>query len=119
MGLHCLSSPFCLATSVQNFRPFTILMLFMPYDLYRAPIAQSEARPTADLGVTSSIPTRYHTFVEIYHEIISTVILVLHVDFSNYFPCSITKCNFLSALRQCVMHKKHNSALDIFGVITL
>ena len=30
---------------------------------------------TADPGVTSSIPARYHTFVEIDHEIISTVIL--------------------------------------------
>ena len=31
---------------------------------------------TADPGVTSSIPARSHTFVEIDHEIISTVILL-------------------------------------------
>ena len=31
---------------------------------------------TADPGVGSSIPARYHTFVEIDHEIISTVILL-------------------------------------------
>ena len=31
---------------------------------------------TADPGVASSIPARYHTFVEIDHEIISTVILL-------------------------------------------
>ena len=30
---------------------------------------------TADAGVTSSIPARYHTFVEIVHEIISTVLV--------------------------------------------
>ena len=33
--------------------------------------------PTADQGVASVIPTRFHTFVEIAHEIISTVILLL------------------------------------------
>ena len=31
---------------------------------------------TADPGVASSIPARYHIFVEIDHEIISTVILL-------------------------------------------
>ena len=31
---------------------------------------------TADPGITSSIPARSHTFVEIDHEIISTVILL-------------------------------------------
>ena len=34
------------------------------------------ASVTADPGVTSSIPARSHTFVEIDHEIISTVILL-------------------------------------------
>ena len=36
----------------------------------------TDASLTADLGVASSIPARYHTFVEIDHEIISTVILL-------------------------------------------
>ena len=36
----------------------------------------ADASLTADPGVTSSIPTRSHTFVEINHEIISTVILL-------------------------------------------
>ena len=36
----------------------------------------TEASLTADPGVTSSIPARSHTFVEIDHEIISTVILL-------------------------------------------
>ena len=36
----------------------------------------TDASQTADPGVSSSIPTRSHTFVEIDHEIISTVILL-------------------------------------------
>ena len=36
----------------------------------------TDAKLTADPGVASSIPVRSHTFVEIDHEIISTVILV-------------------------------------------
>ena len=36
----------------------------------------TDACLTADPGVTSSIPARSHTFVEIDHEIISTVILL-------------------------------------------
>ena len=35
----------------------------------------TDARLTADPGVASSIPTWSHIFVDIYHEIISTVIL--------------------------------------------
>ena len=35
----------------------------------------TDAYLTADPGVASSIPARSHTFVEIDHEIISTVIL--------------------------------------------
>ena len=38
---------------------------------------------TADPGVASSIPARYHTFVEIDHEIISTVILLLPLIYSR------------------------------------
>ena len=36
----------------------------------------TDAKLTADPGVASSIPARSHTFVEIDHEIISTVILI-------------------------------------------
>ena len=39
-------------------------------------IAQSVTCLTADPGVESSIPARTHTFLEIDHEIISTVILL-------------------------------------------
>ena len=40
----------------------------------------TEACLTADPGVASSIPARSHTFVEIDHEIISTVILQPSAD---------------------------------------
>ena len=40
----------------------------------------TDACLTADPGVASSIPARYHTFVEIDHEIISTVILLRSAD---------------------------------------
>ena len=40
----------------------------------------TDACLTADLGVASSIPARSHTFVEIDHEIISTVILLPSAD---------------------------------------
>ena len=41
---------------------------------------RSDASLTADSGVASSIPARSHTFVEIDHEIISTVILLPSAD---------------------------------------
>ena len=41
------------------------------------PDAQSVVSQTADPGILNSIPTWFHTFVEIDHEIISTVILLL------------------------------------------
>ena len=41
------------------------------------PIAQLLVRPTADPGIGSLILARSHTSVEIDHEIISTVIIVL------------------------------------------
>ena len=38
----------------------------------------TDACLTADQGVASSIPARSHTFVEIDHEIISTVLPLIH-----------------------------------------
>ena len=43
----------------------------------------TDACLTADPGVASLIPARYHTFVEIDHEIISTVILLLPLIYSR------------------------------------
>ena len=42
----------------------------------------TDASLTADPGVASSIPARSHTFVEIDHEIISKVILLLPLNHS-------------------------------------
>ena len=42
----------------------------------------TDAKLTADPGVASLIPARSHTFVEIDHEIISTVILLLLLNHS-------------------------------------
>ena len=41
------------------------------------PVAQSVTSTTADAGVMSLIPAQFHVFMEIDHEIISTVILLL------------------------------------------
>ena len=43
----------------------------------------TDACLTADPGVASSIPAGYHTFVEIDHEIMSTVILFLRLIYSR------------------------------------
>ena len=40
----------------------------------------TDASLTADAGVASSIQDAFHTFVEIYHEIISTVILLISAE---------------------------------------
>ena len=61
------------------------LAIFYPLSL-PGRVAQSvtclatDACLTADLGVASSIPVRSHTFVEIDHEIFSTVILLPSAD---------------------------------------
>ena len=44
---------------------------------------------TADPGVASSIPARSHTFVEIDHEIISTVILLPSADLFKKGWCQL------------------------------
>ena len=43
------------------------------------PVAQSVSSLIADLGVVSLIPARPHTFVEIDHEVVSSVILLLRL----------------------------------------
>ena len=49
----------------------------------------TDASLTADPGVASSIPARYHTFVEIDHEIISTVILLPSADLFKKGCCQL------------------------------
>ena len=52
-------------------------------------VAQSVACLATDPGVASSIPARYHTFVEIDHEIISTVILLPSADLFKKGCCQL------------------------------
>ena len=49
----------------------------------------TDAGLTADPGVASSITARYHTFVEINHEIISTVILLPSDDLFKKGCCQL------------------------------
>ena len=49
----------------------------------------TDACLTADPGVASSIPARYYTFVEIDHEIISTVILFPSADLFKKVCCQL------------------------------
>ena len=49
----------------------------------------TDACLTADPGVASSIPARYHTFVEIDHEIIYTVILLPSADLFKEGCCQV------------------------------
>ena len=69
---------------------FTHVHIFLP-----GRVAQSvtclatDACLTADPGVASSIPARSHTFVEIDHEIISTVILLPSADSFKKVCCQL------------------------------
>ena len=75
------STRWCYIPNINNFKK----------SQYEKPgrVAQSvtclatDACLTADPGVASSIPAQYHTFVEIDHEIISTVILLLPLIYSR------------------------------------
>ena len=49
----------------------------------------TDACLTADPGVASKIPACYHTFVEIDHEIISTVILLPSADLFKKGCCQL------------------------------
>ena len=67
----------------------------MPHYVAPGRVAQSvtclatDACLTADPGVASSIPVRSHTFVEIDHEIISTVILLPSADIFKKGCCQL------------------------------
>ena len=88
---HSTAEPLC---SLQGRKKILLFFLLKKGDLSRATvhyylpgrIAQSvtclatDVCLTADPGVASSIPARSHTFMEIDHEIISTVILLPSAD---------------------------------------
>ena len=85
MGLHYLPIPTCLnierPQSLSYDYTNTTLHFFLPGHVAQSVTClATDACLTADPGVASSIPARYHTFVETDHEIISTVILLPSAD---------------------------------------
>ena len=83
--------------SLRHFRPLVKSVYEKNIFLISLPgrVAQSvtclatDACLTADPGVASSIPAWYHTFVEIDHEIISTVILLPSADLFKKGCCQL------------------------------
>ena len=83
------------------------------FNLFFLNLAQSvtclttDASLTADpgVGVTSSIPARSHTFVEIDHEIISTVILLPSADSSKKDCCHLKAKVCVNPLFKLVQEK--------------
>ena len=67
-----------------------IHILFVPGRVAQSVMClATDAYLTADPGVTSSIPARSHTFVEIDHEIISKVILLSSAESFNKGCCQL------------------------------
>ena len=64
------------------------LICLCSYVAKLGPLMQWVTRLTADPGVASSIPARSKTFVEIDHEIISMVILLLPLIQEGLLSCS-------------------------------
>ena len=62
----------------------------------------TDASLTADPGVASSIPARSHTFVEIDHEIISTVILLPSLNHSRRVVVSYKRKYVHEVLVNCL-----------------
>ena len=58
----------------------------------------TDACLTADPGVASLIPAQYHTFVEIDHEIISTVILLPSADLFKKGCCQLQAKKYVHKL---------------------
>ena len=80
---------------MKRLRHVVITMNRTSNDVVPGRVAQSvtclatDACLTADPGVASSIPARYHTFVEIDHEIISKVILLPSADLFKKGCCQL------------------------------
>ena len=58
----------------------------------------TDACLTADPGLASSIPARFYTFLQIDHEIITTVILLSSAEFISKSMCTkywLTACSSL------------------------
>ena len=82
---------------VTEYAALKLCFELIMFSTFRLPgrVAQSvtclatDACLTADPEVASSIPARYHTFVEIDHEIISTVILLPSADLFKKGCCQL------------------------------
>ena len=82
---------------VENLLCYAELLVFSNHAIILIPgrVVQSvtclatDACLTADPGVASSTPARYHTFVEIDHEIISTFILLPSADLFKKGCCQL------------------------------
>ena len=94
----CILSLFLnLFNSIKHEHPCKILFICNKGSSHLRPgrVAQSvtclatDACLTADSIVASSIPARYHTFVEIDHEIISAVILLPSADLFKKGCCQL------------------------------
>ena len=75
----------CRSGRLFNLRPSSpglspIACLFVYFVAQSVTCLATDASLTADPGVASSIPAQSHTFMEIDHEIISTVILLSSAD---------------------------------------
>ena len=70
-------------------RGLTFWLSFVVYNYVFVTCLDTDACLIADPGVASSIPARYHTFVEIDHEIISTVILLPSADLFKKGCCQL------------------------------
>ena len=75
---------------VRKMQLHLVLFALFIYTLFKEDNAlATDACLTADPRVASSIPVRSHTFVEIDHEIISTVILLPSADLFNKGCCQL------------------------------
>ena len=79
----CLVCVICNSNSIHSYIPKLCIMIVHTLKIY------TSHSVTADPGVASSIPARYHTFVEIDHEIISTVILLPSADLFKKGCCQL------------------------------
>ena len=74
-------SSLILVNNQENYQPGRVAQ--------SVPCLATDACLTADPGVASSIPARYHTFVEIDREIIFTVILLTSADLFKKGCCQL------------------------------
>ena len=71
----------------------------------------TDAKLTADPGVASSIPARSHTFVEIDHEIISTVILLPSAESFMKGCCQLQAKVCARLLVNCLFKLAHEKSV--------